>query len=167
MPTPVFSRALRVFCTSPAPDAEAPLRTLIQQARRSVHVASYAWTLADLTDDLVARRQAGCEVILITDSAEASGATEAARLTALQAAGVTVIVDTVRTMHNKLLIIDGRVAVYGSFNFTQSALREDNLWVIDHAPAVAAFCEATFAAIRASTTPLTAFLLHHQTEEES
>jgi phosphatidylserine/phosphatidylglycerophosphate/cardiolipin synthase-like enzyme len=94
---------------------------------------------------MIARSKAGLDVIGVIEN---RGASQGA-LVPLFCAKLPVKVDGNKyTMHHKVIILDGNTVVTGSFNFTQSADKEndDNLIVI-HSAAVAAAYEQEFQKI--------------------
>jgi phosphatidylserine/phosphatidylglycerophosphate/cardiolipin synthase-like enzyme len=130
---------------APEDGVMAKLVALVQGAHQSVHYMIFTFTHKDLSDAMIARSKAGLDVEgVIEDRGASQGA-----LVPLFCAKLPVKVDGNKyTMHHKVIILDGNTLVTGSFNFTQSADKEndDNLIVI-HSAAVAAAYEQEFQKI--------------------
>ena len=130
---------------APEDGVMARLVALVQGAKKSVHYMIFTYTHQDLSDAMIARSKAGLDVEGVIEN---RGASQGA-LVPLFCAKLPVKVDGNKyTMHHKVIILDGNTVVTGSFNFTQSADKEndDNLIVI-HSAAVAAAYEQQFQKI--------------------
>jgi len=96
------------------------LIALIDNARRSVSVEAYYFTHDELADALIRAHERGVAVDIVWDEegVEVGGSP---RLR-LRRAGIPVYVyqNDEALMHNKVLLLDGRVLVTGSMNFTWS-----------------------------------------------
>jgi phosphatidylserine/phosphatidylglycerophosphate/cardiolipin synthase-like enzyme len=93
------------------------LRSLIDGARRSVHVEMYEFGQHPLAVALVAAERRGVAVTVIDDPSELASVATAALL---RAQGVDVVDYPVRAQmidHVKLLVVDARVAVVGGINW--------------------------------------------------
>lgn len=116
----------------------------IQGARQRIDVAVYQITSTELARALVAAKDRGVQVRILTDQEKAKASGAAMRI--LRGAGLSV-----RTlgaleqslMHHKFAVFDNRVVATGSYNWTQSAERAnyENLVVLDDAQVVARFTE--------------------------
>ena len=110
---------------------------LVDGARQEVLVMAFAFTSDELGEALIRARRRGVDVQVLLEARNLAGTGgEAERL---REAGVPVAADAnPRILHHKVLVIDGRIAVTGSYNFTRSAERsnDENLLAI-HSPAVA------------------------------
>jgi phosphatidylserine/phosphatidylglycerophosphate/cardiolipin synthase-like enzyme len=112
---------------------------LVQGATRSVHFMAFTSTHSDLSAAMIARAKAGAEVRGVVANRSASPGA----MPELHCAGIPVAVDgNPKTMHHKVLILDGTTVVTGSFTFTHSAdkYNDENLLVL-HDPALAALYE--------------------------
>lgn len=120
---------------SPPDGVMEKLVGVVGGAQRSIRFMAFTYTHRDLADAMIARHNAGVDVAGIFESrASTQGA-----MVPLYCAGVPVKVDgNGYTMHHKVIIIDDRFVITGSFNFTVSAdeSNDDNLIVIDN-PALA------------------------------
>lgn len=115
-----------------------------QQAKRSIHIASYGITNPIVVETLIEMKRRGVEVILIEDKVQSAG--RSSLNSVLQQHGITVIVKPTNTlMHNKYAIIDGRLVMMGSWNFSRSAEKQDNSMVkIQHCPGTVQAFEKDF-----------------------
>ena len=117
------------------PQVMEKLVSVVGSARTSIRFLAFTYTHQDLAEAMIARHSAGVDVAGIFENrASTQGA-----MVPLYCAGVPVKVDGNRyTMHHKVIIIDERIVITGSFNFTVSAddSNDDNLLVIS-SPALA------------------------------
>lgn len=130
---------LYTLCT-PYDDARSALVNLLQHTRHQCLVAVYTINSPILVNTLIDLKKRGVDVEVITDSTQAAGSHEAEALHYLTGAGIPVFVGKSverQIMHTKMAIIDDTVVAYGSFNWTDSAQRQDNTLTIDNDPAVA------------------------------
>ncbi|MBX0329447.1 FAM83 family protein [Oscillochloris sp. ZM17-4] len=116
----------------------------ISRARQSVDFLAFSYTSDDIGDAMIARQRAGVPVRGVFEKRNAQGiGSEFERLTKGK---VDVLVDgNCYTMHHKVIIIDGRVVITGSYNFTGRAedVNDENLIIIDD-PAIAQLYEQEF-----------------------
>ncbi len=109
---------------------EAIVREL-GNAQSSVLVQAYSFTSAPIAKALVAAHQRGVRVEVILDSSQKSDKYSEADFLANM--GIPTRLDGQHAIaHNKVMIIDNRVVITGSFNFTRSAetSNAENLLVI-------------------------------------
>jgi phosphatidylserine/phosphatidylglycerophosphate/cardiolipin synthase-like enzyme len=114
---PVTVGADQVTLLRSGPLTFARLRSLIDDARISVHVEIYEFGQPDLATALIRAQQRGVGVTVIDDPSELSSVATAALL---QAHGVDVVDYPIRSEmidHVKLLVVDARVAVVGGINW--------------------------------------------------
>jgi phosphatidylserine/phosphatidylglycerophosphate/cardiolipin synthase-like enzyme len=113
-------------------------------ATDSIHFMAFSFTHEDLGAAMLDRAAAGVEVAGIFESRGANASYS--ECPALLAAGQFVRLDgNPRTFHHKVIIIDGKTVILGSFNFSKNADEDndENLLII-HDPNVAAAYEAEF-----------------------
>lgn len=114
----------------------------ICSAKREVLVQAYEFTSTPIAAALVAAKKRGVDVQVILDK-EKSGDTSAA-LKVLRNSPVPLFADGKYAIaHNKVMVIDRRTVITGSFNFTAQAetANAENLLVIDDANVAAQFAE--------------------------
>ncbi len=124
---------------------EAIVRQL-DAAQQSVLVQAYSFTSAPIAQALVQAHKRGVHVEVILDKSQRSEKYSSADFVAH--AGIPTYIDAEHAIaHNKIMIIDGRVVITGSFNFTKSAEEHnaENLLVI-HDPDLAAKYTANWQA---------------------
>jgi len=120
---------------------------LINSANESIHVMIYSFTLDQLADGLIKAKLRGVDVKVLVEKGRAyERGSEVPRLVK---AGVEVALDSnPASMHNKVMIIDGKITVTGSYNWSWSAenKNDENLIVILN-PEVARLYEAEFKSL--------------------
>ena len=111
----------------------------LNAAKKSVLVQAYSFTSAPIAKALVDAKKRGVDVRVILDKSQRGEAYSSATFLANE--GVLTYIDSDHKIaHNKVMIIDGRTVITGSFNFTKSAEdgNAENLLVINNAPQLAA-----------------------------
>lgn len=118
--------------TDPALDPEPALVKTIKAAKTTIIALVFSISLPDVRDALIAQHQAGLTVRIVTDARMAKGTTSA--VPALVAAGIDVHVwgGNYREAHDKVALIDGRILVTGSYNWTTLAEKSniENMFVL-------------------------------------
>jgi mitochondrial cardiolipin hydrolase len=105
---------------SPGPEIEQTIYSLLQGAKSSIHLCIFTITDARLAEELIKCHKKGIKVKIITDDEKTKD--HGSEIVVLEKAGIPVKTDHSRYhMHNKFGIIDGRVAMTGSFNWTYTA----------------------------------------------
>jgi phosphatidylserine/phosphatidylglycerophosphate/cardiolipin synthase-like enzyme len=119
------------FCFSPRGNCDQVLIKYVDQAKRSIHILIYIFTLENIESSLVAARDRGVEVKLVMDISESQ--TSSSLYPMLKQRGFDVkIANVVGIMHDKVAIIDGQYVIEGSFNYSNAAVtwNAENLIVI-------------------------------------
>ena len=109
---------------------DAVVRTL-DSAQTSVFVQAYSFTSAPIAKALVDAHKRGVHVEVILDKSQRTE--KYSSLDFLYHAGIPTWVDARHGIaHNKVMILDGKVVITGSFNFTKSAEESnaENLLII-------------------------------------
>lgn len=105
---------------------------------RQVDLCMYRFSIKEASDVLISLHQSGARVRIITDLADSDFTTD--QIPRLKASGIEVremLYDSTLTtrerplMHNKFVIIDKRLCVAGSFNWTWKALTQNQEMVIE------------------------------------
>jgi phosphatidylserine/phosphatidylglycerophosphate/cardiolipin synthase-like enzyme len=107
----------------------------LDAARETVLVQAYSFTSAPIAKALVEARDRGVEVRVILDESQKSEKYTSA--TFLANNGIPVLIDSRHAIsHNKVMVVDGRTVITGSFNFTKAAEESnaENLVVIRDGP---------------------------------
>ena len=123
---------------SPDGGAEAAVVAALGRARQTVLVQAYSFTDEPIAQALKAAHDRGVAVRAILDKSQLTE--RHSDLAFLVQAGVPTWIDAVHAIaHNKVMVIDGRWVVTGSFNFTRAAEHRnaENLLILD-APELAA-----------------------------
>jgi phosphatidylserine/phosphatidylglycerophosphate/cardiolipin synthase-like enzyme len=105
---------------SPLGGATAAIRGALDGAEKSILVQAYSFTSAPIAEALVRARKRGVAVQVILDRSQRTKKFSAADF--LINSGIITRFDVAHAIaHNKVMIIDGKTVVTGSFNFTKAA----------------------------------------------
>jgi len=105
---------------------EKRVRSAILFAEKRIRVAMYALTSPPLVGALILAHQNGVDVKIKLDRLQSSSKNQKAQIKRLQDAGVDVMVSGLRrVMHHKFAVIDGKLVITGSYNWTTSAERSN------------------------------------------
>lgn len=121
----------------------------LASAQSEILMQAYSFTCKEIAAALVAAAARGVAVVVLLDkSNEKETHTELGDLTGR---GIEVLIDSCHAIaHNKVIVVDGRTVLTGSFNFTNQAEHEnaENLLILDHHHDLAARYRANFHAHR-------------------
>lgn len=147
----IDERPVRVFF-SPGGGADRALVGLVKQAQSSVHFLAYNLTANDLGKALVEANQSGVDVRGVMDAETARNST-GSEYEMLHKAKIAVLDANKGLMHHKVIIVDQRWVVLGSYNFTASAEKSnnENLLILDN-PGLAAKFEDEFEKLYTQAT---------------
>ena len=131
-------------CFTPAEQCQPRIVEAINAARSEIRVQAYSFTAAPIVGALSAAKRRGVDVRVILDKsndrngelARYSGAVYVAH------AGIPIWIDNHPAIaHNKLIIIDRRLVIGGSYNYSASAESRDaeNVTFIESAELAARF----------------------------
>jgi phosphatidylserine/phosphatidylglycerophosphate/cardiolipin synthase-like enzyme len=101
-------------------------------AKRSIHFMTFSYTSSAIADAMVAQQRAGLPVHGVFESQNAGGTGSA--FGRLRQGGVDVLEDgNCYILHHKVIVIDARTVITGSYNFTSSAEKDndENLVIVD------------------------------------
>jgi phosphatidylserine/phosphatidylglycerophosphate/cardiolipin synthase-like enzyme len=117
----------------------------LNRAQRSVLVQAYSFTSAPIAKALSEAHQRGVDITAILDKSQRTEQYSAADFV-LHAGIPTYIDDKHAIAHNKIMLIDGRTIITGSFNFTKQAERSnaENLLIIQDKPTLYTAYEDNF-----------------------
>jgi len=119
----------------------------LKQAARTIDFMAFSFTDDRIGSALLERAQGGVTVRGVFETTGSE--TQSSEFPKMKKAGLDVWQDgNPYLMHHKVFIIDGKTAIFGSFNFSQSAEEEndENLLIVDD-PSLAAQFEAEFARV--------------------
>ena len=126
-------------CFVPAESCTLTIADAIDAARSEVRVQAYGFTSPPVLKALADAKRRGVDVAVILDRSNQEGRYTGA--TFMAHAGVPVWIDTAEGIaHSKVIVIDRRLVIGGSFNYTLSAdaRNVENVTFID-SPEVAAW----------------------------
>ena len=129
---------------SPGGSPTAAIVETLDSAKRSVLVQAYSFTSDPIASALIRAHGRGVAVQVVVDRSQASDRNVA--VPSLKAAGIPVWVDRGHAIqHNKVMVVDRRIVITGSFNFSRAAegRNAENLVVIND-PKIAARYVANF-----------------------
>lgn len=116
-------------------DEVAALKAEIARAARSIHLMTFVFSLEELAEAMLLRAARG-DVRLRGVFEKRNSIASWSQLPALHCAGAEMRRDgNPYTLHHKVIIIDERVVITGSFNFSRNAARgnDENIVIIDDA----------------------------------
>lgn len=120
---------------SPDDGVEAHLIELVKAAQESVYFLAFSFTSDDLAAAMLERSRAGVTVAGVFEEYQYK-TNRGTEYESFASAGLDVRLDgNPDNMHHKVIIIDERIVVTGSYNFSYNAetLNDENVLVIDHA----------------------------------
>lgn len=105
---------------APEDDAMEFVLPLIKQAKESVHFMTFAFTHDEMGKELVRQSRRGVDVKGVFESRNATS--EYSEIHRLYCNGIDVRKDgNPNTMHHKVFVIDGKIVVTGSYNFSNKS----------------------------------------------
>jgi phosphatidylserine/phosphatidylglycerophosphate/cardiolipin synthase-like enzyme len=116
----------------------------LENAQQSVRFLAFAYTSDEIGEAMVAAAERGLIVQGVMESRNAGG--QGSELSRLRRNGVEVLEDgNCYTMHHKVIVVDDRTVITGSYNFTSRAenVNDENLLIIDD-PTIAGLYLAEF-----------------------
>ncbi len=112
-------------------DALSKILDLIRKANNSVHLASFTFTNEDIANELIRAQTKGVNVTILIEKKQRSVMNS--QYERLKSFGLNIKVDGNKyNMHHKFIVIDGKILVTGSPNFTFSGFNnnDENLIII-------------------------------------
>lgn len=103
----------------------------IGAARESIFMRMYAFTSKEVADALIRAHQRGVQVVVLCDKGQAKQ--QHSQEKRLKGQGIPVVYESVKGYaHNKVMIIDRRLVLTGSYNYTAGAEHRnaENLLII-------------------------------------
>lgn len=122
---------------SPSGGAETAILAHLKAAQSSIRVTAFTFTDSKMADVLKAKHKAQIPVQLVFETRNNNGV--GSQFDALKKAKLDILPDgNCYVLHSKLIIIDDRIVVMGSYNFTANASssNDENLLIIND-PALA------------------------------
>lgn len=122
--SPAHAQVQKV-CFSPSTCCEDNIVELIQNSHENINIAIYAFTNQKIYDALKAAKENGIAIKIVTDKTQSKG--KNSLISALIDGGFDVrIKKKYRIEHNKFGIFDGKTVITGSYNWTESATRNNS-----------------------------------------
>lgn len=118
------------------------LKQRLSLAEESIYFLAFSYTSREIAEVMIDRHHAGVRVEGVMELRNARGT--GSQLTPLREAGITLLEDgNCYTMHHKLMIIDRRTVIVGSYNVTARAeeVNDENVIIIDDVGLASAFLE--------------------------
>ena len=134
------------FCTfrvlfSPRQDCEIEFVTMIENAKKSVLISCFGITNKKIADAIIDAQSRGCKVLVCADKTQSAG-TSSLRDYLIKSGIEYVTKKAVVLEHNKCVTVDGINSIIGSWNFSNSAQKQDNsIVVFENEPEVAKIVE--------------------------
>ena len=125
-------------CFTPPSGCSARIVEEIDQAKNTIYVQAYGFSSKKIADGLIAAHERGVKVSVILDRSNIVQRSYS-KLENLKEAGIEVKMDIVPGIaHNKVMIIDEKKVITGSFNFTDAADKRnsENVIIIEDAETV-------------------------------
>ena len=117
---------------SPDDHVQASLIDLVSQAQQSIYFMAFSFTSDEIGGAVRARAQKGVTVAGVMED-EQINSNVGTEFDGFKQAGLDVLRDgNAGQMHHKVMIIDGDIVIFGSYNFTNSAetRNDENLLVV-------------------------------------
>ena len=107
-------------CFTPGEQCADQLVAVLDAAKSSIRVQAYSFTAKDIADALIRAQARGVDVVVILDKSQTRE--RFSMIDEMKDGGILVYIDDCCAIaHNKVMIIDERIVVTGSYNFTKSA----------------------------------------------
>lgn len=120
-------------CFSPNLKCQQKIISLIKSAQHSIRLQAYSFTDPLIADALLTAKSNGVDVEIIFDKSNKSNKRSKASL--VSTGGIPVYIDSPAGIaHNKVIIIDSKKVITGSYNFSAAAYKRnaENLIVIEN-----------------------------------
>ena len=128
---------------SPDDGAAGRIVELVSAAQRSIHFLAFSFTSDAIGGAMLERAAQGVMVAGVFDESQLRS-NRGSEYAGMLEAGLDVRIDgSPGKLHHKLIVIDGRIVILGSYNFSQSAeTRNDENMLVFHDERLAAVFEA-------------------------
>ncbi len=127
---------------APEDDPRSAILEALERSKTEILFMAFSFTDEEIARQLIEKARSGVVVRGVLEARNA--AAESSVYDLFQKAGLDVRLDgNPRVMHHKVFVIDSRVTITGSFNFTRSAAQEndENLVIIENADLARAYRE--------------------------
>ena len=114
---------------SPYDDVESVVVKRLSDGQHTIHCSLYGITNVKITNTLKTLLNQGVEVKLCLDKTQSAGKHDTHQQ--LADAGADVVIKKTGVLeHNKFCVIDGNVAMMGSWNYSNNAQKQDNSMIV-------------------------------------
>jgi phosphatidylserine/phosphatidylglycerophosphate/cardiolipin synthase-like enzyme len=116
---------------SPENDPDQLIVDEVKKAKKSIYFMAFSFTHDEIGDAMIERFKSGVEVKGLFEKTGAT--TTYSEYPKMKDAGISVKLDSnSKNMHNKVIIVDGKVTMLGSFNFSANATssNDENLLTV-------------------------------------
>jgi phosphatidylserine/phosphatidylglycerophosphate/cardiolipin synthase-like enzyme len=137
---------------SPDDGVADQLAALIRTAQKNIMFMAFSFTSDEIADAMLERSGAGVTVSGIFEESQVES-NQGDEYSRMRRAGLDVHLDgNTRNMHHKVIIIDGKIVITGSYNYSANAEQsnDENVLVI-HNPEVAALYLEEFNRVMSQT----------------
>lgn len=135
------SEEVEVFF-SPHGNCQLEIQEELEQATKTIDLTMYTFTSKDLAETLVKAKMKGCKIrVFLDDGMKTAKYSQANKL---EDAGILVKFDNhAGLMHNKFVVIDGKTAITGSYNWTSRAenQNDENIVIMHNTEIAQVFAE--------------------------
>ena len=108
------------ICFTPSKHCGQQIVDQINQAKKTIYMQAYGLTHPQIINALIKAKQRGVNVRILLDRSNLTQ--KHSKMQLLEAVGIEVTIDrVVGIAHNKIIILDNRTTITGSFNFTVGA----------------------------------------------
>jgi phosphatidylserine/phosphatidylglycerophosphate/cardiolipin synthase-like enzyme len=149
----VQAGSIRVYF-SPHGGCTDAILSQINQAKTEILLQAYSFTSQPIAQGLIRAKERGVRITAVLDKSNRSQKYSAAA--SLKSMGIPVFIDDKHAIaHNKIMIIDNRVVITGSFNFTQAAENKnaENLLILEDIPEITRVYQENFQNHRGHAVP--------------
>lgn len=107
-------------CTTKGKGGITRVVQLIDEAQGTIEIAMFAFTADSVTEALMRAKQRGVVITVIVEKRNVN--LLGSEVKRLKEQNITVLVDgNPQTMHHKFMVVDGKIVLLGSFNFSENA----------------------------------------------
>jgi Phosphatidylserine/phosphatidylglycerophosphate/cardiolipin synthases and related enzymes len=139
-------------CFTPENQCQKFIVEAIKAAQQEVLMQSYSFTAYQIAQALAEAKARGLTVSLLIDRSQLTA--PYTKLSFLKKAGITILVDpALGIAHNKVLIIDNKLVITGSYNWTNAAEKRnsENVLFIQNKEIVSAYQNRWYTRAQAAT----------------
>jgi len=129
---------------SPDDGVENHIIEMIARAQESIYFLAYSFNAGNISKAMLARAQSGITLAGVFEKVQVAANTSSSEYDPLRLAGLDVWLDAnPNNMHDKIILIDGKIVIAGSYNFTAAAEKknDENILIIHNADIAALYLQ--------------------------